>query len=519
MTVTKLVGSEVDVGGPSETARVGMSGLGESRSTGRVSAPERGRRAMGGLEAQRLIDAITLRIAPAVVAGLIAWLHLGNTGEATLVMLSVLGSAQLIERSRFPLSLLPIGRIAVLATAPALGAAAALATTDLAGQPIEATALAIPVGAAWLTLALGAWIKARLERWAPARVAVVGSPELTMDLRDELVAARVRAFHVVGWLAPQGPMVESGELRRLGSPEHLRAVVVANAIDLVVCGSPQQQERGLGPAPSSQSDLAETAGACVGLPVRMLSANQLYEELLGHVPVGTIDAGWYRYIEHPRFRPTSGVAKRMFDLVVGGLLALVTFPLLAVAAVAIKLDDRGPVLYRQRRLGEGGTPFEIIKLRTMSVDAEPDGRPRWAQADDDRVTAVGRILRRSHIDELPQLWNILRGEMTMVGPRPERPELVAELEAQYPHYRRRHLVKPGLAGWAQVRCGYAGSELGTAWKLGHDLFYIKHRSLSGDMLITLESFFVAFRDAHRALRMPGTRFILGEHARGEHAHG
>jgi lipopolysaccharide/colanic/teichoic acid biosynthesis glycosyltransferase len=473
-----------------------------------------GRQRMGALRAHRLIDTIALRIAPALSAGLVALLSLGGPGEAALVMLSVLASAQVIERSRFPLSLLPVGRVALLAAAPLLGAVGALVITALAGNPLGAIQLVAPVGAAWLALAVGLRVKSRVERVAPARVAIVGSAQLTADLREELVASGVHSHEIIGWLAPLGPAPDSEHLRWLGSPEDLRAVVVSQAIDLVVCGSPQRQRRDLGPAPSSQSDLAEVASACVGLPVRMLSANQFYEELLGHVPVGTIDAGWYRYIEHPRFRPTSGPAKRAFDLALGGLLGLMAMPIVAVAAVAIKLGDGGPVFYRQRRLGEGGAPFEIVKLRTMSVDAEPDGQPRWAEAGDARVTPVGRLLRRSHVDELPQIWNILRGDMTMVGPRPEQPELVLQLERQYGHYSRRHLVKPGLAGWAQVRCGYAGSELGTAWKLGHDLFYIKHRSITGDLLITLESMFVAFRDAHRALRIPGERFILGEHAHG-----
>jgi lipopolysaccharide/colanic/teichoic acid biosynthesis glycosyltransferase len=182
---------------------------------------------------------------------------------------------------------------------------------------------------------------------------------------------------------------------------------------------------------------------------------------------------------------------------------------LAVAAIAIKLGDGGPVLYRQRRLGELGDEFEILKMRTMSVDAEADG-PRWSMAPDTRVTRVGRILRRSHIDELPQLWNVLRGEMTMVGPRPERPEMVAALERRFSHYTRRHLVKPGIAGWAALRCGYAGSDLGTAWKLCHDLFYIKRRSVLADTMILAETAVEVFRDANRGLRAPDERFLIGE---------
>jgi lipopolysaccharide/colanic/teichoic acid biosynthesis glycosyltransferase len=182
-------------------------------------------------------------------------------------------------------------------------------------------------------------------------------------------------------------------------------------------------------------------------------------------------------------------------------------PLIAVAAVAIKLTDGGPILYRQVRIGENGEEFEIVKLRTMSIDAERNGA-QWATANDNRITTVGKILRRTHIDELTQVLNVLRGDMTLVGPRPERPEMVAELEQMFPHYRRRLLVKPGVTGWAQVRCGYAGTELGTAWKLCHDLYYLKHRSLVSDLMIMLETLVIAAKDAHRPLRAPSREFVV-----------
>jgi lipopolysaccharide/colanic/teichoic acid biosynthesis glycosyltransferase len=226
-----------------------------------------------------------------------------------------------------------------------------------------------------------------------------------------------------------------------------------------------------------------------------------------------IDSAWYRYIMHPRFRASGPRSKRVFDLAVGGLIALLFLPIAAIAALAIKIFDGGPVLYRQRRLGELGEEFEILKLRTMRTDAEAEG-PQWATPDDLRVTRVGRILRRTHIDEVPQLWNVLRGEMTLVGPRPERPEIVAELERRFSHYTRRHLVKPGITGWAALRCGYAGSDIGTAWKLCHDLFYIKRRSMLADALILAETGVEVFRDAHRALRAPDERFLLGEETNG-----
>jgi lipopolysaccharide/colanic/teichoic acid biosynthesis glycosyltransferase len=201
-----------------------------------------------------------------------------------------------------------------------------------------------------------------------------------------------------------------------------------------------------------------------------------------------------------------GRIRRMLDVLVAVALLLVTLPVLLLAMLLVRTDG-GPAFYRQVRIGEGGRSFRLLKLRSMSARG---GGPAVTAAGDARITRVGRILRRTSIDELPQLWHVLRGEMTLVGPRPERPEIVTELERRFPHYTRRHLVKPGITGWAQLRCGYAGSELGTAWKLCHDLFYVKRRSVLADWLIIVETLFEAGRDAHRALRAPEKRFLVGE---------
>jgi lipopolysaccharide/colanic/teichoic acid biosynthesis glycosyltransferase len=136
--------------------------------------------------------------------------------------------------------------------------------------------------------------------------------------------------------------------------------------------------------------------------------------------------------------------------------------------------------------------------------------PQWSSAGDVRVTRVGRVLRRLHLDELPQVWQVLRGEMSLVGPRPERPELVGALERQFPNYERRQLVKPGITGWAQLRCGYAGSEMGSAQKLCHDLYYLKHRSLLADLLLVAQTATVVAREAEDAIRSPDEHFILGQ---------
>lgn len=191
-----------------------------------------------------------------------------------------------------------------------------------------------------------------------------------------------------------------------------------------------------------------------------------------------------------RMRGGSGGTKRAFDIAAALGLLVFFAPLLALTAIAIKLDSRGPVLYRQRRVGIGGREFEIFKFRSMRADAEKDGAC-WAQANDCRITRVGRFIRRTRIDEIPQAINILRGEMSFVGPRPERPEFVGLLEREIPHYHDRHLVKPGVTGWAQVKYVYTASVEGAREKLAFDLFYVKHSSLLLDMLIVLMTVRVA----------------------------
>jgi lipopolysaccharide/colanic/teichoic acid biosynthesis glycosyltransferase len=188
------------------------------------------------------------------------------------------------------------------------------------------------------------------------------------------------------------------------------------------------------------------------------------------------------------FAPRDGVAGRVCDAVLATLILVLAAPVLAVAALAVRLTSRGPAIYRQVRVGRHGRPFTLYKLRSMVHDCEAQSGPCWSTGRrDQRVTRVGRILRRSHVDELPQLWNVIRGDMSLVGPRPEQPAYVAELERVLPFYDRRHLMRPGLTGWAQLRCGYAGTPEGAARKLCHDLYYARHRSVGFDLLILAET--------------------------------
>jgi lipopolysaccharide/colanic/teichoic acid biosynthesis glycosyltransferase len=258
-----------------------------------------------------------------------------------------------------------------------------------------------------------------------------------------------------------------------------------------------------GPSRPEVFELA--AEACLDLPVSMIDASQFYEANFGHVPLGTTNASWLQYLLHPAHREAWPVSKRLFDLVLGGFAALITVPLLLVSALAIKLSDRGPIFYRQTRVGENGREFELVKLRTMQVDA--DERLLAGTPEQELVTRVGRVLRRLHLNELPQLGHVLTGEMSLVGPRPELPGIVSTLEDRFDYYDRRHLLKPGVTGWATVCCGYSGTPLGEAWKLCHDLYYLKRRSLYFDLLILFETVSSILLPAPAA--RPNERFITG----------
>jgi exopolysaccharide biosynthesis polyprenyl glycosylphosphotransferase len=460
------------------------------------------------IEAQRLIDLIGLKVMPALAAALLTYAHLRDMGAALLIAASMLAAPHLVTRTALPIEMMPASRLALALLTPLTGVALALALTAASERQLELAALVVPLVGASLVMALGVWVKTRFAEARRVRVAVIGPQDFAADLAYELRAADVGGYEVVGWLGHPVLARHDESLEWFGGVDAVRSAVLDRGIELLVCVGNEHV------VPGRESELdrdlpALVTQTCLDLPVRMIDANQFYEELLGHVPLGTIDSAWFRYMMHPRFHPTSTVRKRCFDLVAGALAAIVALPLIAVAALAIKLTDGGPVFYRQRRVGERGQEFQMVKLRTMVPDAEAAG-PRWCAPRDERITPLGKFLRRTHIDELPQLWNVARGEMTLVGPRPERPEIVADLEARFPHYGRRHLVKPGITGWAQLRCGYGGSEMGTAWKLCHDLFYVKHRSLLTDTLILVETVAAATRDAHRALRAPQERFIVGE---------
>jgi exopolysaccharide biosynthesis polyprenyl glycosylphosphotransferase len=226
--------------------------------------------------------------------------------------------------------------------------------------------------------------------------------------------------------------------------------------------------------------------ACLERRYRVTDQATYVEKLIGQVPVENIATEWL-LLADVQNRGNQEVVSRAVDIGVAALGLLLSLPLWPLIALIVRLDSRGPALYRQIRTGQHGRGFTLYKFRTMSADAERNGA-RWAEPNDVRVTRVGRFLRRSRLDELPQLVNILRGDMALVGPRPERPEFNRYLERLLPHYRVRYLVKPGLTGWAQIHHGYGSNVIDAQRKLCYDLYYVKHRSLELNAAILIRTF-------------------------------
>jgi exopolysaccharide biosynthesis polyprenyl glycosylphosphotransferase len=268
--------------------------------------------------------------------------------------------------------------------------------------------------------------------------------------------------------------MERGDLVRVPTVAEARAVLQAHAVrEIVIAGDAMHSASFVdvrGFSPVVISDKVKIEGALNRIPLEQANPNLL--------------AARARTVS-----PFTNVLKRAIDLVVGFGIAIAVLPLIPLVMLAIKLDSPGGVLYSQERVGLNGRRFRIFKFRSMRSDAERNGA-QWAQKNDARVTRIGRIMRVTRIDELPQLWNVLRGDMTLVGPRPERPQFTEQLAEQLPGYNARHMVKPGLTGWAQVNYRYASSLHDTRIKTEYDLYYVKHSSLTLDFKILVKTIVV-----------------------------
>ena len=311
---------------------------------------------------------------------------------------------------------------------------------------------------------------------ARRRILLVGTEGGGTDLLEDVSLAAPRLpFRVIGVVDDTRTTDQIAGVPLHGTVEDLAAIVTEHRPQIVVLAN----DRCRAAAFERLVAVGHLGFAVVGLA-------EFYEYAFGRLPVRNLTPQWFMSILHLYRRPYSEMTKRMFDLVVATAVLAIVWPLLPVVALLV-WSTRGPVIFRQVRLGEAGKPFTIYKFRTMTRDAERDGAV-WASEQDPRVTDIGRFMRKTRLDELPQLWNVFKGDMSFVGPRPERPEFVVELEAEVPFWSRRHLVKPGITGWAQVQRGYTADAAGTGDKLSYDLWYLRHRSLVVDIAICVKTF-------------------------------
>lgn len=445
--------------------------------------------------------AVLVRLAGPVLAAAVAFVASMPHGRpllnAGLVLITLLGVRALGRRQPRSVQMLPLmGRLARLLTL--VGGAIAIGALHAAGGvPGISTAYVALIALIAVIVDAGAeQIARRLEPTPPTRIAIIGPANVAESLDRELRMAGLSGrFEVVGRIiGPHEPCSDTDEVPVIGRRGELAELAVRHDLLLLLISSKVPR----------LEVFEEVGRSCLHLMVRVHELSSFYERVFGHVASAEINATWFQYILHPDYRTGSSRSERALDLVLSGIVAVGAIPLLGLFAYMVRRDG-GPAFFRQVRIGEGGHPFTIFKLRTMRVE---DAGTAWAAEGDARVTPIGRFLRRTHLDELPQLLNVVRGEMSIVGPRPEQPQIVDELELLMPFYQRRHLMKPGVTGWAQVRCGYAGSHTGSAWKLCHDLYYLKHRSLWLNMLIVAETVRTLVADRQYTARSVSIDFIL-----------
>lgn len=366
--------------------------------------------------------------------------------------------------------------------APAIGIPLALLGTQFLPGPLPADdqwLLAVALALVGLLLVRHVVVLPLVGTLLPHRILVLGTGPEARLVEASLTANQPLGMRLVGFYAlehSQEAVVSAGRIVSKAGP--LEDVVRQLGINEIIIAV-RQQRGGVLPLRGLLD--------CRLNGVQITDLARYFERVHGQVPIESLKVSWLIYGQGFRQNVLRAIVKRSFDLFVSAVLIVVTAPILLLAGLLIAVEGGGPVIYRQERVGLRGHTFTVYKLRSMLQDAELDGKPTWASVNDARVTRVGRLIRRARIDELPQLLNVLRGEMSFVGPRPERPEFVAMLTEQIPFYAVRHSVKPGLTGWAQVRYSYGATVEQSVRKLEYDLYYVKNHTLLLDLVIMLET--------------------------------
>ena len=312
------------------------------------------------------------------------------------------------------------------------------------------------------------------------RIVVVGTGSAAREAVQAVAARRDAGLRVVGFVTDNGikPQTFLDNVMVLGTTDDLESVVRTEAVDRVVVAVEDRR----GAMPTDSLLKMSLAGE-----VSIEECTSFFERVTGQVHLDMVRPSWLIFAGKSKTTKLKSTVREIFHRMMGLIGFVLSLPVAVTTAILIKLDSKGPIFYRQERVGKNGRVFQVVKFRSMKTDAEKDGKPVWAACDDDRTTRVGRVIRKIRVDEIPQFWNIIKGEMSFVGPRPERPHFVSQLAKEIDFYEHRHLVAPGLTGWAQIKYPYGASVEDARQKLQFDLFYIKNQSLTLDLLIIFET--------------------------------
>jgi sugar transferase (PEP-CTERM system associated) len=311
------------------------------------------------------------------------------------------------------------------------------------------------------------------------RILIVGSGNLAIEVARQVLDRPDAGYRIVGFIGTDSELLGKSLInpRVIGLTEDLDSIVKLEGIDRIVVAMGERR----GQLPTDRLLKLSLAGE-----VSIEEGATFYERVTGRVSLNMMRPSWLIFTGRGRQARFAAVTRNSVHRLVALIGAILSLPIVLLTAVLINIDSRGSVFYKKERIGKNGRPFMLMKFRSMKVDAEASG-PVWASKDDERTTRVGRMIRKVRIDEIPQFWNILRGEMSFVGPRPERPHFVNQLAQEIPYYEPRHLIAPGLTGWAQIKYPYGASIEDARQKLQYDLFYIKNHSLFLDAIILFET--------------------------------
>lgn len=312
------------------------------------------------------------------------------------------------------------------------------------------------------------------------KILIFGTGRAARDTAESIWERRDAGYRIVGFVTENGapPQSMPSRINLLGSANNLEEIIKSEKINRVVIAVRERR----GTFPTETLLKMSLAG-----DVNIEECTSFFERITGQVHIDMVRPSWLIFEGRGRDTQLGTFFREVVHRSLAFIGLVVSFPIALLTAILIKLDSKGDIFYRQERVGKNGKSFNVIKFRSMKTDAEKDGKPIWATTDDDRATRVGRIIRLIRIDEIPQFWNIIKGEMSFVGPRPERPHFVSQLAEEIPFYEHRHLVAPGLTGWAQIKYPYGASVEDARRKLQYDLYYIKNQSLALDLVIVFET--------------------------------